>query len=388
NYAENITMRGFHFNNASAGIGIFHLATADWQNIDLEHNAIEYSYRIDALKCRNLLFRNSCIIPSLVNSDVLINMDGTSVVTFLNNYIKQDSPTTAINVPLGAVYFGYGNFVELEGANTGVLSASEALVISLNNTYKGFDSENGNGMLRANSVGTLVSLNDIIFNKKADARAFEVAKLAGSHLSENVCAYSDEGQLTELIYLHVDEATGGIRKHDIVNLLEVDPLLDGNYEPLEEQVRTGGIPDILGDATSIGAIKTMNTTVINTAVQAGLTSQGYTTARAPYIDAIKAKTDNLPADPAGVSDLASIDVDTTSCKLAADGLDNVVIAEPSGDSSGWSFAQGLKWLIMRFMNKHTSDNFSGIVVHKGDGSVSTSQAVTEVDGVKSVGKVQ
>ena len=77
-----------------------------------------------------------------------------------------------------------------------------------------------------------------------------------------------------------------------------------------------------------------------------------------------------------------------SVKLAADGLDDVAIVEPSGESSLWSFPQKLLWLIMRFMNKHTSDNFSGISVHKEDGSASTSQPVTEVDGVKSVRKVQ
>jgi len=77
-----------------------------------------------------------------------------------------------------------------------------------------------------------------------------------------------------------------------------------------------------------------------------------------------------------------------SVKLSADGLDNVAIVEPSGDSSLWSFPQKLLWLTMRFMNKHSSDNFSGIKVHKSDGSDSTSQAVTEVDGMKSVGKVQ
>jgi len=398
--AYNITMRGFHFDSPVATNGMFELSIGPWGNIDLAHNEFDLGCRIDAAKCRNLLIRDSLIIPSSVCTDVLINMDGTSVVTFLNNYIKQDNLTTGINVPFGAVYFGTGNVVDLEGAYTGVLSTAEALVISFNNTYVGFASEDGNGLLRVNSESTLVSINDIIQNKMADARAFEVAKFGGSHITENLCAYSEEGQITELIYLHVDESTGNIRKHDIVNLLEVDPLLDGDLEPLEDQVRTGGSPDILGDPTAIGAIKTMNTTVINTAVQAALTSQGYTTGRAPkldnidqsissvdaLVDAVILKTDNLPADPAGVSDLAS--VDTSAVKLAADGLDNIVVAEPSGDPSGWSFAQCVRWLIMRFFNKHTSDNFSGIVVHKSDGTTSTSQAVTEVDGVKAVGKAQ
>jgi len=79
-------------------------------------------------------------------------------------------------------------------------------------------------------------------------------------------------------------------------------------------------------------------------------------------------------------------VDTGAVKLAADGLDNVVVDEPSGDPDGWSFAQKLVWLCMRFLNKHTSDNFNGIKVFKADGSVSTTQTVTDANGVKTVGK--
>ena len=73
-------------------------------------------------------------------------------------------------------------------------------------------------------------------------------------------------------------------------------------------------------------------------------------------------------------------------KLAADGWDSLAITEPAGDPDSWTIPQKLLWLVMRFLNKHTSDNFSGIVVHKSDDTVSTSQAVTEVSGVKSVGR--
>jgi hypothetical protein len=72
--------------------------------------------------------------------------------------------------------------------------------------------------------------------------------------------------------------------------------------------------------------------------------------------------------------------------LASDGMSSLTIAEPSGDPDGWSFEQKLLWLIMRFLNKHTSDNFNGIRVHKADSSISTTQPVTEAGGVKTVGK--
>jgi len=218
--------------------------------------------------------------------------------------------------------------------------------ISSNNTVINYAYTLVQAMMRSNHGALIISINDLIFNNVVGAKVFNIGAYGASFIVKNLCAYSEAGKLTELF--DIEYPSG--QPQDIDNLLEVDPLLDGDYEPLEEQVRTGGSPDILGDATAIGAIKTMNTTVINTAVQAALTSGGV--------------------------------------KLAADGLDNVVVAEPSGDPSGWSFAQGLKWLIMRFFNKHSSDNFSGIVVHKSDGSTSTSQPVTEVDGVKAVGKAQ
>ena len=76
----------------------------------------------------------------------------------------------------------------------------------------------------------------------------------------------------------------------------------------------------------------------------------------------------------------------TGYKLAADGWDSLSITEPSGDPDGWTVPQKLMWLIMRFLNKHTSDNFDGIKVHKADDTLATTQAVTEAAGVKTVGK--
>ena len=73
-------------------------------------------------------------------------------------------------------------------------------------------------------------------------------------------------------------------------------------------------------------------------------------------------------------------------KLAADGWDSLSITEPSGDPDGWTVPQKLMWLIMRFLNQHSSDNFNGIRVYKEDGTLATSQAVTEAGGVKTVNK--
>ena len=153
-----------------------------------------------------------------------------------------------------------------------------------------------------------------------------------------------------------------------------------------------------------GELDNIESVALNTLIQAALTAQGFTVGRAGYLDNIETVAFSLLVqaglDDQGYTDFRAEYLDILDLpapapdpnagivKLSADGLDDLVISEPSGDPDTWSVPQKLMWLIMRFMNKHTSDNFSGIVVHKDDGSVSTSQAVTEVDGVKSVSKVQ
>ena len=77
-----------------------------------------------------------------------------------------------------------------------------------------------------------------------------------------------------------------------------------------------------------------------------------------------------------------------TAKLASDGLSSVTITEPAGDPDSWTFEQKLLWLIMRFLYKHTSDNYDGIKVHKADDTLSTTQQVSEVAGVKIVAKAQ
>ena len=75
-------------------------------------------------------------------------------------------------------------------------------------------------------------------------------------------------------------------------------------------------------------------------------------------------------------------------RLAADGWDGLAITEPAGDPDAWTIPQKLLWLIMRFLNKHTSYNYDGITVHKSDGTAATKQLVTESGSVKSVERAQ
>ena len=63
------------------------------------------------------------------------------------------------------------------------------------------------------------------------------------------------------------------------------------------------------------------------------------------------------------------------------------MSAPEGDPDTWTDEQKLMWLIYRFMNKHTSDNFNGIKVFNDSGAALTKQVVSESGGVKTVNRV-
>jgi len=359
---HNIRMSGFNFCNGVNGCEMFSAVSGTFCNVDFTHNAFEVSALWKLWQGTCLFFSDCFFEPSDVYTGTAMFDPQYGHYHFTNNYFKN------MNSFGEFTYDGYGHLrdnvfqIRTGSPDQFILIGSDGGLFSYDNTFVGFDG--ANAVIENGGQYTFIaSLNDLIYNRVKTSPAFHVGLLGGSFVVKNTCAYAEDGQLDDV--MTKDPTSPTTQVSEIVDLLEVDPLLDGDFEPLEEQVRTGGSPDILGDPTAIGAIKTMNTTVINTAVQGALTSQGYTTGRAPYLDALN-----------------------SGMKLAADGLDNVVVAEPTGDPSGWSFVQCVRWLIMRFFNKHTSDNFSGMVVHKSDGSTSTSQPVTEVDGLKQVGKAQ
>ncbi len=101
--------------------------------------------------------------------------------------------------------------------------------------------------------------------------AYELHSSGGTIFEDYNDNYSLAGILTAL---GNNPYAGGSITEEGQNSLQVDPDLDSTpaskYEPLEEQIRTGGTPDILGDATSMGAINAMNTSVIEAAAAAAL----------------------------------------------------------------------------------------------------------------------
>ena len=395
--AQNIVFAGFHC--FGYNYRTFEGGGGGASNLIFRHNIIHsVSYAaIQIASSKHILIFDNWLKSTNYNA-VTLGADGLFIV---NNIIE--SLTEQAIASAGSTGAVVNNLLSGGKAPCGLIPDCNFLVYGntmIDGVTIGGIRTGGNNSTTYCSIS---SLNNIIVPTDTAVRAYEMLDSDtygfGSIFADNDCCYAENGQLIDLLL--APKVAGGGYLGD--NILEVDPLLDsGNDspEPLENEVRIGGTLNIIGDRQSIGAVQTMNTDIVNTAVQAAMTSQGYTTARAPkldeldqsissvdaLVDAVIVKTDNLPADPAGVSDLASIDV--SSCKLAADGLDNVVVAEPTGDPSGWSFAKCLRWLIMRFMNKHTSDNFNGITVHKADDSVSTTQAVTDASGTKTVGKVQ
>ena len=364
NYLENILFSGFYFNNAGAGVGLhYSTPTGAFSGFTFIHNYFDIAGYWHCNYSEGIFFFDNVLINAARNtSEYIMNAAGLNL--WLNNFFgnidRICSPLTGVQLLL------IGNVIGSITAEKVLTVFASDEIFSVGNTY--LEDSSYLGTIRENNGGRAISVNDIMTKKSKTYPAFSIGSNGGSILAINPCAFADDGNpLDNVMYIEGD-VNANEKVSEIFNLLEADPLFDANLEPLEELVRIGGSLDMQGDPQSMGAIKTMNITIINTAVQDGLIALGYTAARSPKID-------NLDALANGV-------------KLTSDGLDNVVIAEPSGDSSGWTFAQGLKWLIMRFKNKHTSDNFSGISVHKEDETVSTTQPVTEVNGVRAVSKAQ
>lgn len=130
--------------------------------------------------------------------------------------------------------------------------------------------------------------------------------------------------------------------------------------------------------------------------------------------AVKLKTDNLPADPADASDLvalcATLQADTddiqtrlpaalvggkmdsavadkTGFKLAADGLDAIAATNPTGVPT--TFPGWVMWVVGRFRRARMRKTGTGTAVTevlKGDGTVATSQAMTDDGTTQAVGE--
>ena len=279
----------------------------------------------------------NCIIHSVVSQAfATVNIDGAAI----GNYF----------------YGAYNPFSPM----------NDTRFLALNNTMAGGDTRGGFRMGGSASLPSNVfSINNIILPENGSSPPYywldDESYGYGSLFANNDCVYIPGVGPVPLLQEHPKMTGDGI----VGKLLEEDPLIDANYEPANIKTRMGGdgSRDIQNDAIGIGAIQAMNTTALQAAAQSA-------------IDATFTLT--------GGDVKATLDGEAV--KLASDGLDSVVVAEPSGDPDGWSFAKKLLWLCMRFLNKHTSDNFNGIQVYKADDSVSTTQTVTDANGVKTVGK--
>jgi len=113
--ASNITMRGFHFNNAPVTNGMFEESVGSWGNIDFEHCAIEMSDFLAVQKCRGMFFTDSRIYQSSVHANVGFIGDISSVLILKNNYIDQSYASTSMSMAYG-ILVSDGNVWDLAGA--------------------------------------------------------------------------------------------------------------------------------------------------------------------------------------------------------------------------------------------------------------------------------
>lgn len=189
------------------------------------------------------------------------------------------------------------------------------------------------------------------------------------------------------------------------------------------KAKTDNLP---ADPASTGDVTGMATTIMTHGDAAWATATGFATSSAlstvgSNVTGIKAKTDNLPSNPAAVGSqmdlvnspnataitamntglatsaaLASL-VSTvgvagaglTAVGLASTGLDNVTVTPPSGSPSGWNFRQQLSWLVQRFKGKVVYDvTGNNIKVYAEDlSTVISTQTVTVSGSLQSQGHI-
>ncbi len=389
--SENVIISGMRPTGLTTGIPVY-AATASYNNV-IKHNVLATASKVIYLGGGI----NITVIDNHIESSNAMAFNAGLVVglNVVNNIIVTPKNGLGLGNCSGCLI---GNFVD--SSVVPFIPIGIANFFSYGNTYKNGTVYGGFKVGGSDEApSSITSINDIFLPTLQTLNAFRMGDASttgyGSIYADNVCCYvPGVGELTDIIGNGYQSGLGFLGD----DILEVDPLLDSENEPLEPLVRVGGCINVNGDPMTIGAVQVMNTDILNTAVQAAMTSQGYTPARGPkldnldqsvtsidaLVDTVIAKTDLLNF----TGDDVKATLDSEAVKLASDGLNNVAITEPSGAASGWNFRQKLLWLVMRFLNKHTSDNFSGITVHKEDDTVSTTQPVTEASGAKTVGKVQ
>jgi hypothetical protein len=257
-----------------------------------EANTIKTPLKLNGT-CENIIF-NHCATKGGYAA-VVGACDGLYMFDFFLDMSDYQGPTYVLSLTVGSIGFYDGGIIKLSSVNAGEafkhgncpMSVHNCLVVDGSRavsfvhggkTYVSnctFYNQSASAV-RVGSIATngmIVQRNCINLLKDATGVAFLTYSSAGakegSIFEDHNCSYALTDEVLTNYSAGWIDGEAVIENH---SSMQVDPLLDSDKEPLEKLVRIGGMADILGDAKSIGAIQTMNTAIIESAVTAALVS--------------------------------------------------------------------------------------------------------------------
>ena len=263
---ENLTFEGFYIFGATGGAGNSFAADATTRGLIVRHCAVS-----SAAKIFSIASIRDCLIIDCYSKSSASNMIQADTVTGLwviNSIMRSGGFQVSAFSGTGGVI---GSYFEGDSVAFGFYGDSDILVMNSTgkSTSTGIFVLRGGGSVAAPTF--ITSLNNILLGPAVDTDAYGMFNGAGngygSFYTSNDNAYIPSvGVMTAPVYDFPIITGNGI----IENLVEEDPLLDANNEPLTVNVRRGGMRDLQNDTTSIGAIEAMNTAQIEASVNAAL----------------------------------------------------------------------------------------------------------------------
>jgi hypothetical protein len=172
--------------------------------------------------------------------------------------------------------------------------------------------------------------------------------------------------------VQLDEATGTVARVTLVDTCTTNSDMRGTdgantATPLDATATQAACTASL-TAYTVPTTSAMN---LRTLPNGSYATTGHANLITTYIERVKAKTDNLPAEPAAVGSVMTVS-DKTGYKLAADGLDSITATEPIGKPT--TFRGWLMWLVQRFRRANKSATEIEILTEAG--ATVTTQTIT------------
>jgi len=253
-YCENIVFRGFDLINTPSGVsGIKYNNSCGF----IFYHNLGYSTGNHLLVVKSAGY-HAIIFDNFLKTDGFFGPQSEAVMTAFNNII--DSEWSGFNIKEYSVLLN--NFVISEAfvANAaGVgLSFTKNNVFVKEYTSKGYPSIRIGASAPANyeKITRHFGMNNIMLVPDNTEAVVDQATSTYKYLDvtsffENAYAQDDS---TLTIF---GNSEGGILSDGFIKevLKDIDPQLDSDYKPLNETVRTGGMPNVINEDTGMGAVQ-------------------------------------------------------------------------------------------------------------------------------------